>query len=121
VSVETVSVPYVDEYDRFAVQILGHGRFKVTHITIRLGYQDAVDVPASLGLCRKHGLIERNVDLEQASYFVSRITITPTAAAGQQSWRKRLFIAMARNAASPVEHFGLPSERTVTVGSQVAL
>src|SRR3954453_21670008 len=121
VSVETVSVPYVDEYDRFAVQILGHGRFKVTHITIRLGYQDAVDVPASLGLCRKHGLIERNVDLEHASYFVSRITITPTAAAGQQSWRKRLFIAMARNAASPVEHFGLPSERTVTVGSQVAL
>src|SRR3954470_6998005 len=121
VSVETVSVPYVDEYDRFAVQILGHGRFQVTHVTIRLGYQDPVDVPASLGLCRKHGLIERNVDLEHASYFVSRITITPTAAAGQQSWRKRLFIAMARNAASPVEHFGLPSERTVTVGSQVAL
>src|SRR3954465_2553695 len=121
VSIETVSVPYVDEYDRFAVQILGHGRFKVTHITIRLGYQDSIDVPGSLGLCRKHGLIERNVDLEHASYFVSRITITPTAAAGQQSWRKRLFIAMARNAASPVEHFGLPSERTVTVGSQVAL
>src|SRR3954449_10695414 len=121
VSVETVSVPYVDEYDRFAVQILRHGRFKVTHITIRLGYQDAVDVPASLCLCRKHGLIERNLDLEHASYFVSRITITPTAAAGQQSWRKRLFIAMARNAASPVEHFGLPGERTVTVGSQVAL
>src|SRR3954466_1512942 len=121
VSVETVSIPYVDEYDRFAVQILGHGRFQVTHITIRLGYQDPVDVPASLGLCRKHGLIERNVDLEHASYFVSRITITPTAAAPRRSWRKRLFIAMARNAASPVEYFGLPGERTVTVGSQVAL
>src|SRR3954466_5059794 len=121
VSVETVSVPYVDEYDRFAVQILGHGRFKVTHITIRLGYRDSVDVPGSLGLCRKHGLIERNVDLEHASYFVSRITITPAASAAQRSWRKRLFIAMARNAASPVEHFGLPGERTVTVGSQVAL
>jgi KUP system potassium uptake protein len=121
VSVETVSVPYVDEYDRFAVQILGHGRFKVTHITIRLGYQDSVDVPGSLGLCRKHGLIERNLDLEHASYFVSRITITPAAAAREWSWRKRLFIAMARNAASPVDHFGLPGERTVTVGSQVAL
>jgi KUP system potassium uptake protein len=78
-------------------------------------------VPGSLGLCRKHGLIERNVDLEHASYFVSRITITPAASAPQRSGRKRLFIAMARNAASPVEHFGLPGERTVTVGSEVAL
>ena len=121
VSVETVSVPYVDEYDRFAVQLLGYGRFKVTHITIRLGYQDPVDLPASLGLCRKHGLIERNLDLEHASYFVSRIAITATDASRPASWRKRLFIAMARNAASPVEHFGLPSDRTVTVGSQVAL
>jgi KUP system potassium uptake protein len=119
-SVDTVSLPYVDEYDRFAVQVLGEGRFKATHITIRLGYQDTIDVPASLRLCRKLGLLERNLDLEHASYFLSRITITPADAA-HVSWRKRLFIAMARNAASPVEHYGLPSERTVTVGSQVAL
>jgi KUP system potassium uptake protein len=121
VSVQMVSVPYVDEFDQFAVQVLGEAAFKATHITIRLGYQDRVDVPASLRLCRKHGLLERNLDLEHASYFVSRITINPTDASGLMSWRKRLFIAMARNAASPVEHFGLPSEQTVIVGSQVAL
>jgi hypothetical protein len=28
---------------------------------------------------------------------------------------------MARNAADPIEHFGLPSERTVIMGSRVAL
>jgi K+ transporter len=28
---------------------------------------------------------------------------------------------MARNAASPIEHFGLPIERTVLMGSQVSL
>jgi K+ transporter len=28
---------------------------------------------------------------------------------------------MARNAASPIEAFGLPSERTVMMGSQVAV
>src|SRR4051812_10622388 len=121
VSIETVSVPSVDEYDRFVVQLLGTGRFRVTHVTVRLGYQDAVDVPASLRLCRKHGLLERNLDLEHASYFVSRITIAPADASRLPSWRNRLFIAMARNAASPVEHFRLPSERTVTVGSHVAL
>ena len=36
-------------------------------------------------------------------------------------WRKKLFIAMARNAASPIEHFGLPGDRTVMMGSQVPL
>ena len=120
VSIETVSVPSVDEYEQFAVQVLGEGRFKVRH-TLRLGYQDAVDVPAALRLCRKHGLLERSLDLEHASYFLSRITITPTDASPLSAWRKRLFIAMARDAASPVDHFGLPSERTVAVGSQVTL
>jgi KUP system potassium uptake protein len=36
-------------------------------------------------------------------------------------WRKRLFIAIARNAASPVEYFGLPDARTVTVSSDIEL
>ncbi len=32
-----------------------------------------------------------------------------------------LFTAMARNAASPIEQFNLPVNRTVTVGSQIGL
>jgi KUP system potassium uptake protein len=36
-------------------------------------------------------------------------------------WRKSLFIAMARNATSAIDHFGLPTDRTVIMGSQVAL
>jgi KUP system potassium uptake protein len=36
-------------------------------------------------------------------------------------WRKKLFIAMARNATSPMDAFGLPSHRTVMTGSQVAM
>jgi KUP system potassium uptake protein len=37
------------------------------------------------------------------------------------AWRKKLFVAMARNAASPIEAFGLPGDRTVMMGSQVAV
>jgi KUP system potassium uptake protein len=121
VSIETVSIPHVDDEDRFAVERLGPALFKVTHVTIRLGYGDKVDVPESLRLCRKHGLLERALDLEHASYFVSRITITPTSAPPWKAWRKKLFIVMARNAASPIDHFRLPSERTVIMGSQIAV
>ena len=121
VLVDTVTIPHVDVADRFHVELLGHGLFKAFHVSIRLGYQDKLNVPEALRLCRMRGLLERNLDLEHASYFVSRITITPTDAPVMQRWRTRLFIAMARNASSPIDHFGLPSDRTVIMGSQVAL
>jgi KUP system potassium uptake protein len=121
VSVETVSIPNVDPFDRFVVEKLGRGLFKVFHLTIRNGYADALNVPEMLRLARKQGLLERSLDLEHASYFVSRIAITPTSAPVFRALRKKLFIAMARNAASPIEHFGLPRDRTVIMGAQIAL
>jgi KUP system potassium uptake protein len=121
VSVETVSVPHVDAEDRFYVELLGRALCKVIHVTVRCGYRDRQDVPAALALARKQGLLERNLDLEHASYFLSRISITPTDAPGMSHWRKKLFVTMARNAASPIEHFSLPTERTITVGSQIAV
>jgi KUP system potassium uptake protein len=121
VTVDTISIPHVDSQDRFAVEMLGHGLFKVFYVTLRVGYQDPLDVPEALRVCRMRGLLERNLDLEHASYFVSRIAITPTDAPVMQRWRKKLFIAMARNASSPIDHFRLPGDRTVVMGSQVAL
>jgi KUP system potassium uptake protein len=121
VSIETVSIPHVDDHERFAVDKLGPRGFKLRHVTIRDGYHDQLNIPASLHECRKQGLLERNLDLEHASYFVSRIIITPTPARPLRAWRKAVFIAMARNAESPIDHFELPSDRTVMMGSQIAL
>src|SRR6201994_2756577 len=121
VSVDTVSIPHVETFDRGAVDVIGHGLFKVVHLTARFGYHDKLNIPEALALARKQGLLERNLDLEHASYFVSRITITPSDAPGMRRWRKKLFIGMARNASSAIEHFGLPGDRTVIMGSQVAL
>jgi KUP system potassium uptake protein len=119
VSVDTVSIPHVDRQDRFMVEQLGRGLFKVFHVTVRLGYQDKVNVPDLLQEARKQGLLERSLDLEHASYFVSRITIAPTRAPMLRAGLKKLFILMARNAASPIESFGLPGDRTVIMGAQV--
>ncbi|MGA9634812.1 MAG: KUP/HAK/KT family potassium transporter, partial [Solirubrobacterales bacterium] len=70
VSVDMVSIPHVDEFERFTVEEIG-GDFRVFHVTVRAGYHDPLDVPQSLRLCRKQGLLERNLDLEHASFFVS--------------------------------------------------
>jgi KUP system potassium uptake protein len=37
------------------------------------------------------------------------------------AWRKRLFIATSHLTADAAEHFGLPLDRTVTVGSQIEI
>jgi KUP system potassium uptake protein len=121
VRADTVSIPHVETFDRCAAEVLGHGRFKVVHLTARFGYHDTLNIPDVLAQARKQGMLERNLDLEHASYFVSRITITPTDDPEMPAWRKNLFIAMARNASSAIEHFGLPGDRTVIMGSQVAL
>jgi KUP system potassium uptake protein len=121
VSIDSLGVPHVDVQDRFAVEVLGSGLHKVIHVTIHAGYQDRTNVPEALALARKRGLLERALDLEHASYFVSRITITPTGNHSMSRWRKLLFTTMARNAASPIEAFGLSPDRTVMVGSQITI
>jgi KUP system potassium uptake protein len=120
VSVDQVSIPRCIENERFTVERLG-GRFIVWHVALRIGYHEKLNIPALLRVCRKQGLLEKDLDLEHAQYFLSRITITPTDASPLRAWRKRLFIAMARNAASPLEAFRLPTERTVIIGSQIAV
>ncbi|MGH2882942.1 MAG: KUP/HAK/KT family potassium transporter, partial [Solirubrobacteraceae bacterium] len=121
VSMEPVSIPRVDRSDRFAAELVGKGLFKATHVTIRIGYRDKWNLPDALATARKHGFLDRNLDLEHASYFVSRMTIVPNHEPGRAGWRKRMFVAMARNAASPIEEFGLPSDRTAMTNSEVAI
>jgi KUP system potassium uptake protein len=121
VSVVSKSVPHVLRDRRFRVKRMGRGRCQVLHVVVNNGYRDTNSVPELLELARKLGHLERNLDLESASYFISRITITESSVPDLAVWRKKLFLLMARNAASPIEHFGLPIERTVLMGSQVSL
>jgi len=63
----------------------------------------------------------KTVDVDQASYFLSQITIVPTDAPGMSPWRTRLYRATAQNAANPAEYFGLPENRTVAMGGRIQL
>jgi len=67
------------------------------------------------------GLIDLSQeDMSKASYFISRGALrTGAGKGGMVSWRRKLFVAMAHNAADPAARFGLPLRRTVTMGSDV--
>jgi KUP system potassium uptake protein len=120
-SIETLRVPHVPEDEQVTCDDLGYGDDGIAHVTARLGFQDDMNVPRLLRLADKEGL-ERDIDVENPSYFLSQITIIPTGKAdGLARWRKKLFVAISRNSASPVEFFGLPDNRVVTMGSHIDL
>jgi KUP system potassium uptake protein len=121
ISIETERVPHVPESERLRNDHLGNAHDGISGLTARFGFQDHPDVPALLQLADRSKLLERSVELGEASYFLSYITIVRTDAPGMMAWRKRLFLAMAHNAASPVWYFRLPDDCTVTMGERVAL
>ena len=101
------------------VDDLGYRDDGITHVTARFGFQDDLDVPRTLRLAAER--LEREVDFDAVSYFLSRITIVATNEPGMARWRKKLFIAIARNAASPVPYFHLPDDRTIVMAAHVEL
>src|SRR4051795_10576774 len=119
VSVQTLRVPHVPDGERVTLDDLGYRDDGLTHLTVRYGFQDTFDIPGALRGCADK--IETDVDLENVSYFISRISILPTDAPGMAGWRKKLFKTIARNAADPVPYFGLPDDRTVVMGSHIEL
>jgi KUP system potassium uptake protein len=120
-SIETLRVPHVPTEEQVSCDDLGYGDDGISHVTARLGFQDEMDVPRLLRLSMEKGL-ESEIDLENPSYFLSQITIVPNdKSEGLARWRKKLFIAISRNSASPVEYFRLPDDRVVTMGSHIEL
>jgi KUP system potassium uptake protein len=121
ISIETQRIPHVSDADRLTCDDLGHVADGITGLTARFGFQDHPNVPAMLRLAVERHLLERTIDLAHASYFLSQITIVQTDASSMSAWRKRLFLAMAHNAANPVRYFRLPDDRTVIMGERISL
>jgi KUP system potassium uptake protein len=116
-TVETVNEPYVPESGRAAIDHLGDASDGFSRLTLRYGYRDDPDVPKGINRACDDGLVDFNP--YHVTYYLSQMTLIPWGERGMPRWRKGLFMAMARNAASPVNYFHLPAERVVTLGSQI--
>jgi len=121
VSIENERVPHIPDCDRLASDNLGDPDDRISCITAHFGFQDDTYIPATLRLADRMGLLEGACDFDNASYFISRITIVPCDAPGMSRWRKKLFLTLAHNAADPVQYFRLPDNRTVTMGERIEL
>jgi KUP system potassium uptake protein len=116
----TANIPHVPWDQRLSVDQLGDPNDGIIHIAAEFGFQDPTDFPEVLR--RIAGLHpETDLNLDDASYFLSRITLRRTNRPGMATWRKQLFLALAHNAASQAEFLRLPEDRTVVLSAEVPL
>ena len=85
---------------------------------LRHGFVEAPNVTRALAAMM---LDDQPVNLARTTFYFGRETILPTGRGEMAHWRKRLFGLMARNANPATAHYGLPPNRIVELGTQVAL
>ncbi len=117
-SIETEPVPHVPAEERITVDSMGYAEDGIIHVRARFGYMEHQDVPGALALLPPDST-EGPLRLDEASYFLSTIELRRGTAPTMAPWRKRLFIATSYITADAAEHFGLPRERTVIMGSRI--
>lgn len=109
------SAPHVSPNQRYEVTSYGSGMYRVV---IHVGFAENINVPALLGALD----IE---DLEfhpmKTTYFLGRERIIPTERRGMATWREKLFAFMSQNALGATRYYGLPPNRVVELGRQVAI
>jgi KUP system potassium uptake protein len=120
VSVKTERVPYVEPAERIVVDELRYEDEGILHLTIHYGFQEQQDVPKALRQGAERDL-EVELDIDNATYFISQVTLVRGDGPGMSKWRKKLFLALSRTSANPVELFSLPERRIVTMGSHIEL
>jgi KUP system potassium uptake protein len=117
-SLETEPVPRVPEHERIVIDDLGFTHDGIFHVIARYGYMETPDVPGALRMLDPE-TTEGQLDLDEASYFLSKIELRPGSARTMAPWRKRLFVATSHATADAADYFGLPRDRTVIMGSRV--
>jgi KUP system potassium uptake protein len=118
--VRTQTVPRIALEERIKVNALGHTHDGIMHVTLRFGYDETPDVPAALALLTADQT-EGQIDLDNATYFLSKIELVAGERGGMPTWRKRLFLATSHITADAADHFLLPRDRTILLGSRLAV
>ncbi len=122
VSILTEEIPAVPERERVSTRDLGSGFFQVL---AHYGFMESPDVPGLLDSLPHRPLANDGPRLTivpmQTTYFLGRETLLANGPSKIWTWRKRLFIVMARNAQTASAFFGLPPNRVVEMGAQIQL
>ena len=114
-TVLTEDVPVVPREKRVEAEKLDKGFWRVT---VRYGFLQSPNLPRALAKLGHYGF---EFNIHDTSFFLGRVTLVPALKPLIPSWRRQLYFALARNAASAPDFFRIPTDRVVEVGAQIAL
>ncbi|MGH7885055.1 MAG: potassium transporter Kup [Thermodesulfobacteriota bacterium] len=87
-------------------------------ITAHYGFMERPRVLKILKYANQKGLI---INLADTTFFLGSDTLTLKKTSGIKMLKKRIFLFMYRNTYPPSQHFGIPPNKTVVLGSQVEI
>ncbi|MBS0184342.1 MAG: potassium transporter Kup [Nitrospira sp.] len=111
----TARVPTVTGSHHVRVEPLAKS---VRRVVVQYGFMETPDITRLLAACRTQGL---DLDLEQATFFLSRVNSLATPKPGMALWRERLFIFLSRNSQLASSFFHIPPEQVVEIGVVVEI
>ncbi|MFI5315811.1 MAG: potassium transporter Kup [Myxococcota bacterium] len=114
-SITTEHVPAVPRVDRVRVEFLGEGFVRVT---ARYGF---IQTPAIAEIVRQIASTGVPVSVEEASFFLGRVTVLASSKGDMAGWRKRLFAILHYTAQPAAGYFGIPPGRAVELGMQITI
>jgi KUP system potassium uptake protein len=114
------NTPHVPPEQRLTVTDERCATKGVVHLLASFGFSDEPNVPALLALAAAQGLLDPE-EMEDVTYFLSRIVIVASPEHTMPAWQKRLFLAIAHNSAHPVDYFGLPATKSISMGAEIGV
>jgi KUP system potassium uptake protein len=112
-SVLTADVPEVEESDRIEIANMGYGVYKVA---AHYGFMEAPDIPQAMFKVRAKGL---NIDLDNVTYYLGRISLVRDGKRTMPRWRRFLFTFMFRNSLSGSSYLNIPPSKVMEIGVQM--
>jgi KUP system potassium uptake protein len=117
-SIETLPVPRIPDDQRTEVDPLGYAEDGIVHVTANFGYMEPSNVPNALRLLDPDET-EGAIDVDGASYFLSKLELDAGPEPNMAQWRKQLFIATSYLTSDAADYFHLPRGQTVIMGSAI--
>jgi len=111
----TARVPTVTGGHHIRIEPLAKG---IRRVVAQYGFMETPDITRLLAACRTQGL---DLDLDQATFFLSRVNSLATPKPGMALWRERLFIFLSRNSQRASSFFHIPAEQVVEIGVVVEI
>jgi KUP system potassium uptake protein len=115
--VVTEHQPRVDDERRHSVQPFDSQG--IASVTLRFGFLETPNVPSALDAALPH--CGPGASLDDATYYVERETFLVGKGGRMGRISEGLFSLLSRNARSAIDHFGLPPDQVIELGTRIDL